>query len=98
MPPLWDGRSPVHLKYIDYFLVGKAARSMPHPGLLQRPQRGIATVSSPATTVVRYRLVPKKSVGMFALALCDRTERTPSQTRDRMGEKPLYRVEVALSS
>lgn len=58
--------------------------------------RGTSDTEVLLETVARVGLVEalKRSVGMFALALWDRRERTLTLARDRYGEKPLYYAEV----
>ncbi|NTV09209.1 MAG: asparagine synthase (glutamine-hydrolyzing) [Zoogloea sp.] len=54
--------------------------------------RGHSDTETLLAGIVRWGLAEtlKRSVGMFALALWDRQERTLRLARDRMGEKPLY--------
>jgi len=56
------------------------------------PWRGHSDTETLLACVVRWGLKEtlRKSVGMFALAVWDRFERTLSLARDRFGEKPLY--------
>jgi len=69
----------------------------PHPGLQPgegggRRWRGHSDTETLLAGVEAWGMEAtlKKSVGMFAIALWDRTERVLTLARDRMGEKPLY--------
>lgn len=56
------------------------------------PWRGHSDTETLLAAIERWGVEPtlKKSTGMFAFALWDRSERTLTLARDRMGEKPLY--------
>ena len=63
------------------------------------PWRGHSDTEVLLTAIVRWGLkrALEKCVGMFALALWDRTEHTLILARDRIGEKPLYYGRVGKS-
>ena len=64
----------------------------PHDKLPQHGWRGHSDTETLLAAIAAWGLEAtlKKAVGMFAIALWDRSERTLSLARDRMGEKPLY--------
>lgn len=61
-------------------------------GLLHRPWRGHSDTETLLAAIEAFGLdaTLHRSVGMFALALWDRQDRTLHLARDRFGEKPLY--------
>lgn len=67
--------------------------TQPHPpSSLVRNWRGHSDTETLLAGVEAWGIegTLKKTVGMFAIALWDRAERTLCLARDRMGEKPLY--------
>jgi asparagine synthase (glutamine-hydrolysing) len=61
-------------------------------GLTGVPWRGSSDTETFLCGLEAWGLVPmlRRSIGMFALAVWDRQERTLHLARDRIGEKPLY--------